>query len=448
MKSSKAILIVSVAAAIMVVVLWFTASPAQPHSSATVHETPRDLHGWAMIWTLLGVFAGGMALNLTPCVYPLIPVTVSYFGGQAARERQSQGNLIAHALSYMTGLAVANSVLGVVAALSGGLMGGILQNPIVLITVAAILLLFASSLFGVWEIRLPRGLTQAASKPYTGFFGSLFMGLTLGVVAAPCIGPFVLGLLTWVAGMGSPWLGFLIFFTLSLGLGLPLFFLALFSGQMKRLPRSGAWMIWVRKIMGWVMVGMAVHFVRPILPATWTTGLLALVALAAGLHLGWIDRSKAGFSAFPWLKRVAGLIFLLLAVFLVASGPTHSAGVTWKTYSEQTLQDARKMGKPIIIDFYATWCSPCRELEEVTFHNESVIKEAEKNFVMVKVDVTKGGDELRARLLQEYGVKGVPTVVFLDSKGKERTHLRLSDFLPPDQFLNRMAEVKKPESRS
>ena len=212
------------------------------------------LSGWAMIWTLLGIFAGGIALNLTPCVYPLIPITVSYFGGRSGR---GVGRLLIHAGGYIGGLAFTNSLLGVVAAMTGGLMGVMLQNPAVLVLVAAILLFFASSLFGFWELRLPVSLTQAASKSYTGYFGSLFMGVTLGIVAAPCIGPFVLGLLTWVASMGNPYLGFIIFFTLSLGLGLPLFFLAMFSGQIAKLPRSGEWMLWVRKLMGWVLVGMA-----------------------------------------------------------------------------------------------------------------------------------------------------------------------------------------------
>ena len=396
-----------------------------------------------MIWTLLGIFAGGMALNLTPCVYPLIPITVSYFGGQAAKGEQSQGRLVAHGLCYMLGLAVTNSLLGVVAAMTGGLMGAMLQNPWVLIAVAAILVFFATSLFGLWEMRLPSGLTQAAAKSYSGFFGSLFMGLTLGVVAAPCIGPFVLGLLTWVASMGSPWLGFVIFFTLSLGLGLPLFLLAMFSGQIEKLPRSGGWMIWVRKLMGWVLVGMAVHFIRPVLPAPWATILLALVALAAGLHLGWIDKNQANFRAFPWLKSGVGVACLVLATFLVTSWAMRGPGVTWQSYSEQTLQAAQQLKKPVIIDFYATWCTPCRELEEVTFHDASVVRQADRDFVMVKVDVTKGGNPLHERLLQEYGVKGVPTIVFLDPNGKERLDLRLVDYLPADQFLGRMAELNK-----
>jgi thiol:disulfide interchange protein DsbD len=418
-------------------------APAGLASSAPEPETARPLYGWAMIWTLLGIFAGGMALNLTPCVYPLIPVTVSYFGGQAAKGGQGRGNLVAHGLSYMLGLSVTNSVLGVFAALTGGLMGAMLQNPIVLIVVAMILILFASSLFGLWELRLPMGLTRAASKSYTGYFGSLFMGLTLGVVAAPCIGPFVLGLLTWVAGMGSPWLGFIIFFTLSLGLGVPLFLLAMFSGQIEKLPRSGGWMIWVRKLMGWVLVGMAVHFTRPILPGSLATILLAAVALAAGLHLGWIDKNQANFRAFPWLKSGVGVACLVLATFLVASWAVKGPGVAWKPYSEGLLQEAQRKGVPVIIDFYATWCTPCRELEEVTFHDASIVNQAGGDFIMLKVDVTRGGDPVHERLLRDYGIKGVPTVVFIDRNGNERRDLRLVDYLPPDQFLGRMAEIKK-----
>jgi len=418
-------------------------APAGLASSAREPETPRPLYGWALIWTLVGIFAGGMALNLTPCVYPLIPITVSYFGGQATKGGQGRGNLVAHGLCYMSGLAVTNSMLGVVAALTGGLMGAMLQNPIVLFVVAVILVVFASSLFGLWELRLPRGLTQAAARSYTGYFGSLFMGLTLGVVAAPCIGPFVLGLLTWVAGMGSPWLGFLIFFTLSLGLGLPLFLLAMFSGQIAKLPQSGGWMLWVRKLMGWVLIGMAVHFIRPLLPELWATMLLALVALTAGLHLGWMDKNQAAFRAFPWMKAGSGVACLVLSTFLVTSWAMQGPGVTWKPYSEETLQEAQMLKKPVIIDFYATWCTPCRELEEVTFHDASVVKETESDFIMVKVDVTKGGNPVHERLIQQYGIKGVPTVVFLDTKGNERLDLRLVDYLPPDQFLGRMAELKK-----
>jgi len=417
-------------------------APAGSAQAAAPPQAPGPLYGWAMIWTLLGIFAGGMALNLTPCVYPLIPITVSYFGGQASKKGQGHRKLIAHGLCYMLGLAFTNSLLGVAAALTGGLMGSILQNPFVLVAIAVVLISFAASLFGLWELRLPSAVTRAAVKSYSGYFGTLFMGLTLGVVAAPCIGPFVLGLLTWVASMGSPWLGFVVFFTLSLGLGLPLFFLAVFSGQLQRLPRSGGWMLWVRKAMGWVLVGMAVHFIRPIVPGFGAVLIMAAVVTAAGIHLGWLDNNTASFRLFSWLKTGVGVACLVLATFLVTSWAMKGPGVRWKPYSEETLREAQNQNKPVIIDFYATWCAPCRELEEVTFHDPEVVRQAEKDFIMVKVDVTQRGNPFHEKLLERYGVRGVPTVVFLDPSGKECRELRLVDFLPPDQVLDSMSRLQ------
>ena len=303
-------------------------APLEEPEIALAAKTPGPLFGWTMVWTMLGIFVGGMALNLTPCIYPLIPITVSFFGSKSGHE---QGHLLVHGLLYVAGLAITNSTLGVVAALTGGLMGSMLQSPLVLVMVAAILVFFAASLFGFWELRLPAGLTRVSSQYFAGYFGSLFMGLTLGVVAAPCIGPFVLGLLTWVASLGSVWLGFLVFFTLSLGLGLPLFLLAMFSGSLEKLPRSGEWMLWVRKLMGWVLVGMAAYFIRPLLPGSMGVLLLAAVALAAAVHLGFLDRTTATFRSFQWLKTIAALVGVVIATFLVGSWALRGPGVSLET---------------------------------------------------------------------------------------------------------------------
>ena len=215
------------------------------------------------------------------------------------------------------------------------------------------------------------------------------MGLTIGVVAAPCVGPFVLGLLTWVAGMGSPWLGFIVFFTLSLGLGLPLFFLAIFSGNISKLPRSGEWMLWVRKLMGWVLVGMAAYFIRPILPKIAEISVIAAVAMAAGLHLGWFDRTTASFRTFEWIKTGSVIGAMVIATIVIGTWAMQGPGVDWEPYSAELLSEAKKRKMPVIIDFYADWCSPCRELEEITFHNKEVVKQANLTFIMIKVDLTR-----------------------------------------------------------
>jgi thiol:disulfide interchange protein DsbD len=259
--------------------------------------------------TLLGIFLGGLALNLTPCVYPLIPITVSYFGGKSQR---LGAHKLFHGLLYISGLAFTNSILGVSAALSGGMLGSALQNPYVLAFIAGIMIVLGLNFFGFWELRIPSGLTRIASKSYGGYFGTFCMGLTLGVVAAPCIGPFILGLLTYVGQKGDPFLGFVCFFVLSIGLGIPLAVLGIFSGAIDRLPMSGDWMIWVRKLMGWVLVAMAAYIISPLVTHhLGKSALLTGVAIAAGIHLGWIDRTGRGLPRFKFLKKILGVVIVL-----------------------------------------------------------------------------------------------------------------------------------------
>ena len=388
-----------------------------------------------LLLSLVGVFLGGLALNLTPCVYPLIPITISYFGG---RGTDKAGFLAVHSLFFLLGLAVTNSTLGVVAALTGSLLGSALQHPAVLIAIATILVGLALSFFGLWELRLPGFLTQAASRSYGGYGGSLFMGLTLGVVAAPCIGPFLIGLLTYVASTGNPYLGFALFFTLSLGLGIPLAMLAFFSGKLDKLPRSGEWMIWVRKLLGWVLVAMAAYFIKPLFHGH-SAGIIvfALVILAAGVHLGFIDQTTGTFRGFGLLKKIVGIGAISLAAYMAVSVIMLGPAVAWQPYSEEKFEEAVNMGKPTIIDFYADWCAPCRELEHITFHDPKVVKAAE-SFSMLKVDLTLKGDPLHQVLLNRYEVRGVPTIVFLGADGKEVESLRVVSFEEPKVFLEKM----------
>ena len=403
----------------------------------TIVPVPSGIY---LILILAAVLVGGMALNLTPCIYPLIPITVSYFGG---RSETVQGSKVVHGIVYILGLSVTNSTLGVIAALTGGLVGALLQNSFVLAGIAAILLIFALSLFGFWEIRLPVRFNALAARTYGGYGGSLFMGLTLGIVAAPCIGPFVVGLLSWIAAIGKIWFGFTVFFILSVGMGLPLFFLALFSANLDRLPRSGEWMIWVKKLMGWILVAMAIYFVRPLLSGSWGVILYSFTATAAGFHLGWLENSNVPAPAFQWVRKLVGIGCLAAALFITGSHFTRGPGIQWASYSDTIdtiLAQAKEEGKPVIIDFSAAWCAPCRELDETTFRNVAVLDMA-RQIVMIKIDLTSGAGEGQRELLERYQVKGVPTVIFIDSQGRERGDLRLVDYLPADEFVVRMKQI-------
>ena len=391
----------------------------------------------ASIWlTLLALLLGGLALNCTPCVYPLIPITISYFGGKS---EGIKGHTILHGIVYMVGLAVTNSALGVSAALTGGMLGFALQNPIVLILVTAVMVAMGLSFFGLWELRLPLWLTRSASKSYAGLFGTFFMGLTLGVVAAPCLGPFILGLLLYVGQVGDPFLGLLYFFTLSIGLGIPLALLAVFSGAAARLPKSGDWMVWIRKLMGWVLMGMAAFMISFVVSHNlFRPVLLTGVALAAGIHLGWLDRTARGHKAFSYAKRVVaiamacgGIVYLLVSI--------RPAGqIEWIPYDQSVIAQAVEEKRPVILEFYADWCAPCRIMERDVFTDPEVTK-LSRNFVTVRADLTRA-QPFHDQLMDRYQIRGIPLVVFINSEGKEVERLRIVGLVDRAQFVERLKE--------
>jgi thiol:disulfide interchange protein DsbD len=411
---------------------------AEEESTPGDNEFARLLRESGLLYSLLFIFLGGLALNLTPCIYPLIPITIGYFAGQSTDRR---GGLVWRAVIYVLGMAMTYSILGLLAALTGGLLGSALQNPWVLIFIALVLIGLALSMFGLYEIRVPQSLALLGGKNRTGYLGTLLMGLTVGLIAAPCIGPFVLGLLTYVGNLGDPYMGFLMFFVLALGLGTPFLVLGIFSGAVTHLPRSGAWMVWVRNVFGFVLIGMAVYFLQPLFPGEKLyLYVLALLVLSGGIYLGWLDKNK-GSRVFLLIRNLVGLAGILLAVRLLLPGTGNAEiKISWQMYTPETLARAQQSGRPVIIDFYADWCLPCKELDKFTFSDSRVIESA-GNFIMIKADLTRYGSESTNELRTLYDIKGVPTIVFLSAQGKEISDLRLAGFEEADKFLGRMNKV-------
>ena len=385
---------------------------------------------------LIIVFFGGLALNLTPCVYPLIPITIGYFANQTGK-----GSSVLKASMYVIGIAITYSVLGTIAALSGSMMGNLLTNPIVLIGIAIVMILLSLSMFGVYEFRLPSGLMNLGGGAQSGAIGSLIMGLTMGIVAAPCVGPFVIGLLTYVAKSGNPFIGFIMFFVLSLGLGLPYLFLGIFSDKIGNLPKSGEWLNGVRIFFGLVLVGMAIYFINPLISKNIREFLLPGYMILAGFYYAVVDNSGKKSAWFLKMKIALSIVIIIAGVWLIKPANENIKELGWKKYSIENIQKADEENKLVMIDFFADWCIPCKELDELTFSDKKV-QERLSGIVLIKADLTKNSEEVN-RLRKLYDIKGVPTIIFLDEDGNEIESMRFNGFMKADKFIERINYLRK-----
>lgn len=373
--------------------------------------------------TLLILFLGGLALNLTPCVFPMIPITAGFFAMQSDGRRSRR---LALSLSYVLGLVITYSVLGVFAALSGRMFGSWLQSPVVLIAFAVLMLILASSMFGVWEFRVPQFIANR-SAGRAGVAGALTMGLFVGIVAAPCVGPVVVALFTLVAAIAKPAIGIAMFATLAFGLGFP-YLIAL-----NALPKPGEWMVQVKKAMGFVLIAMAFYFLRGVIGETpFRLGVAASLLIGAVfLFASRGDRGR--------VMRLVCAVLLLIAGVAFAIPPRKGTEVHWQKYDAAAI--GASTGKPVVIDFFAAWCIPCKELDEKTFSDASVARELDR-FTRIKADLTNDQDPVVKELTKRYAIVGVPTVIFIDSSGREQQQLRLTGFEKPEQFLARIQQVK------
>jgi thiol:disulfide interchange protein DsbD len=399
------------------------------------------LEGKSLPLLLIGVFLAGLALNLTPCVFPLIPITVGFFSQQTKDGKRSTFPL---ALAYVFGIAVTYSVLGVLAALSGALFGGALQSPLVVGVIVVVLLALATSMFGLWELRVP-SWAQRASGGRSGVIGALVMGLVMGFVAAPCVGPFVVGLLTYVGQRGDPLFGFVLFFTLAAGLGLPYLILGTFTGAVNRLPTSGMWMVGVRRVFGVILIAMAAYFAAPLMPGDSGAWLMSAVLIVGALYLLVIDRTGHEQATIDRVMRVLSAAMLVVGVVMspiveragTAAGGDPSGVLTWDSFEATAVATARASGDPVILDFYADWCAPCKELEVKTFADPEV-RDVLADYARFKIDLTRPSEAGQA-LTAEYDVLGVPTVIVFEG-GSEA--FRITGFEPPERFLERLRTVR------
>jgi thiol:disulfide interchange protein DsbD len=411
---------------------------------------------------------GGFLVSLTPCVYPMITITVSVFGARTARSR-------AHALllstSFVVGIVAMFVPLGVAAGLTGGMFASWLTNRWVHVGLAVVFLTLAASMFGAFEMVLPdRVMQRLGAVGGIGYGGAFMLGLVCGVVATPCTGPVLTGILLWIGQTQSALLGAAAMLAFSVGLGIPFWLVGAFAIG---LPKSGKWMMWVKSFFGVTMVIAALYFLRfafpvmakPVRPGTaFLFGAIGatLVGLAVGaIHLDWNDGGLG-----TKIRKAVGIAVASVGGFALvanltavpdtpASPPTAGSAaagerlLSFLDSEEAATALAKAEKRPLLVDFTADWCIACGKLARLTFADPRVRKRAGQ-FVGLKIDLSVSDklpdaeqERLEARgeqIKQRYKVVGLPTVLVYDSQGKER--LRLTDFVDADEFLKMLEGIE------
>lgn len=437
---------IAFAFAVFVAVLWLPDRMGVGSTGPSSDLALGDLLGSGSWLALLAAFAGGVLTSLTPCVYPLIPITVSIFG---ARKAGSRGEAALLSGLYVLGIAVTYSGLGVGAALTGKAFGSVMQNGWVMGGVSLFLVAMAASMFGAFELALPSSLQERLQKVGgAGRAGAFGMGLVAGIIAAPCTGPVLAAALTFIAAKGSVGLGVAIMFPYALGMGLLFFLIGAFSIS---LPKSGAWMELVKSIFGVALLATAGIYLKDLLPglrpvfsAAPVAATIAALVAGAGVLLGALHRSfHGGPEERAW--KALGLTLLVGGVVYGAgaSGAREralvAASFAWLHAEPEAVALARAEGRPVIVDFWAEWCVACKELDKIAWADPRVREEAAR-FVKVKVDGTEDRPEIQA-IQERYQVQGMPTVVFIDSAGVQVAD-RVVGAVDAEEMLRRLRAVK------
>lgn len=341
---------------------------------------------------LLILFITGLLMSFTPCILPMIPITLSIIGAQ--KDKNLKDKLITTSI-YSLGISLTYASMGVLAALTGSLFGSVLSNPYIQFIFSSIFFLSALSLFGLFSIQGPSGIFQKYNFiKNPNLFHIFILGLIAGLIASPCIGPVLLGVLSFVTQSQDPFLGFILLFTLAQGLNFSLILISLTGSS------------WIKK-----------HLQTPKVMYG------AKTILGTGFLLG------SFYFAYPLLSP-------LLNKTKLTSSKTHRL---WKEYTSESFKKALKTNKPIVVDFYADWCLACLELNTKVFSSKN-IQDIKSRFVWLQVNATNTSPQV-SLLQKKYKVLGLPTLLFFSKTGILQKDLRLTGFENKKKFKKRLKQL-------
>lgn len=398
---------------------------------------------------VLATFFGfGLLLSFTPCVFPMIPILSSIIVKASQNENMSAKKGFFMSLVYVLAMSMAYTIAGIIAGVFGANLQATLQNPYVLVIFALVFVALAFSMFGYFEIRLPSALQSKINKTTEGkekqgIVGIAIMGFLSALIVGPCVAPPLAGALVYIGQTGDAILGGIALFVLSLGMGVPLLLIGLGAG--KFMPKPGGWMESVTKIFGIIMLGVAIWLLDRVINPSLAMYLWALLFLGTGIYLKIYTHIIS--------KLISTVIFILGVILFVGavSGATNplkpldkfTSGVAvastqklsfTKVQNLTQLEDAiKKSSKPVLLDFWASWCVSCKELDEITFKDSEVIAKLQ-NFTLLKVDVTQNSDDDK-EIQKKFGIVGPPALIFWDVNKQEVKSAKIVGYKNPKEFL-------------
>lgn len=405
---------------------------------------------------ILWAFGVGFLSSFTPCVFPLIPVTLSLFGAHKDTPPLKRFLL---SLSYVFGIAVTYTVLGMASAKAGVIFGSLLGSLWVVLIICIFLSILALFTLEILNFTFLNRLQTSASKiGGSGFLGAFLMGTASGVVAAPCVGPALVLVLGIAAASKSVLWGASLLFAYSLGLGMIFLVLGTFSGLLNTLPRAGNWLNSVKFVIASALFMVVLFLAQPFLKqyypiAVLNSNLLLLIALQnLSIYLGWCAYRKD----IKYLKVIGAFLLafsLYHAVFLSPNDKLNTVAnsevgqLTWHDKYEQALKIGQQENKIVMLDLYADWCAACLEFEKITFA-DSMVKKTLSNFVLARIDFTDSESSDAIKLSEIYHVPGLPCILFISPKSgaldgivPEIPNSRITGFVGPKEFSDHLNKI-------
>lgn len=395
------------------------------------------------------IFLLGLLLSLTPCIYPMIPITIGILHRNG---KQSVFYNFLGSLCYAIGLSTTFAAMGLLAALAGASFGNLLSQPIFVVLLTIFIGFMSLSMIGIVDMPIPSFMKNntTINSGFGPFLSAFLFGLLSGSIASPCVSPGLALVLTIVATIGNIFAGFWLLFAFGIGLSVPLIIIGTFSTSLQMLPRAGQWMVEVKKALGFVMLATCFYYLSNILSASVVMWILALYLLFAAIFYI-LDAQKSIDNQSKTIKSLTGILLLAFAIFVGYRASQKNInqhntemGVIWAESYEAALAQAKEQHKLLLLDFWANHCTICKAIEKKLFQKQLVAQSLDADIVFVKVDCSSSHNHEASNLKHQFAVIGQPTILIVNPENETILKRWSSEpySMTPKEFVQIVKSIK------